>query len=308
VFDEPGRCLSPSCASPSPSRYEIDSGLSPLESSLNFTVNLGILAKFDSFSFGLSYASRPLGGSESGVEIDAPHSRIVPGAPGVANADGTTPTAMAPPLCPPGAGESCLFARLRYGLPDVFSAGATWLASRVFQIDLIGRYARWSAHEAAYVSVVAAPGSLAARGLPDQVALGRDFHDSADLRLRLIAKFQDSVRLSLGARIEMPAVSKRTINPAAIDGFKGEPSAAIEVRVSPKVRLRAGYAFSWMLPVNNQAGSRFDGSATDACARSGNSLEEPSCREKAQGFARPAVLGRYERYVHAASFGVLVDM
>jgi hypothetical protein len=93
-------------------------------------------------------------------------------------------------------------------------------------------------------------------------------------------------------RLETSAVPASHVNAAAIDGLKLEPSLAAEMRIWRQIRMSAGYAFTYMFPVDT-GNSVFDPTAVSNCAAAGGDLGTPACQERMNGQARPSAAGSY---------------
>src|SRR5581483_4830430 len=85
------------------------------------------------WELGLSFASRPLGTSGGGVAIGA--------------RDATVTRPGGAPLCAAGGPSTCVFADMRYHLPDTLIAGVTWHALARLDLTLIARWLTLSQHD-----------------------------------------------------------------------------------------------------------------------------------------------------------------
>jgi len=235
------------------------------------------------FNLGLSYTTAPLGTSGAvNVPLDNTQIRfpaMAEGAPG-------------PGLCPDGSTGSCLAGQMSYRLPSIYNLGATWQATKNWSVTGILRWLRYGAHDKITI-LIAGPSSQAVLGptVPDHVVLYRGFQDSFDLRGRLTYETKD-FRVGGTLRLETSAVPASHVNAAAIDGTKLEPSLAAEIRIWRQIRASAGYAFTWMFPVDTGA-SVFDPTAASACASAGGDLSTPACQARMNGQARPSAAGTY---------------
>jgi hypothetical protein len=106
--------------------------------------------------------------------------------------------------------------------------------------------------------------------------------------------------------METSAVPVSNVNAAAVDGFKIEPILASEVSLGRHLRLEAGYALEWMLPVSVD-NSVFDPSAAAACAQAQGDLRAPACQARRAGQARPTAAGRYTMLRHTLAFVATVS-
>jgi len=116
-------------------------------------------------------------------------------------------------------------------------------------------------------------------------------------------KLGEHVRLSGSLRGETSAVDANQVSPAAVDGFKIEPAVAAQVRLGSALVLSAGYAFTFMPAVTNNA-SVFDPSAAVTCAAAGGDLDNAACEQRRLGLARPTAAGRYTLTTQGFSFSI----
>jgi hypothetical protein len=252
-----------------------------------YFLSLGAHYRRGRFSLGLAYTSAPLG---TGGLVTLP----------MDNTQITPPGGTAGDLCPAPFPGNCLAGQLRYRLPSIYTAGATWQATGHWSVTGIVRFIRNGAHDNITV-LVAGPASQPALGssIPDHVVLYRGFTDSFDLRGRAV--YEDKhFRVGGTLRLETSAVPASHVNAAAIDGLKVEPSLAAEMRVWRQVRLSASYAFTYMFPVDTGT-SVFDPTAASACTAAGGDLSSPACQARMKGQARPSAAGTYHLWRQAFS-------
>ncbi len=276
-------------------RYDLASGFGAFDSAPSFTLGGGLHYRFDTWDLGLAYSSHPLNRAGSDVELDAPKSRLTP-----------PPRAGANALpCPAGRTDDCVFGHIAYDLPDTIIAGATWHTTPAWDLTGIARLTIWSRHDSIALRVVGPAGTdLSALGVPESVVLHRGFQDSWDVRLRATRALLDSGRLRLAAtlRFETSAVTPARLAPAAVDGFKIEPSLAVAARFG-RLGVAAGYAFTFVPEVNTGA-SAFDPRNAVACQGAGGDLGSGACRARLAGTARPTAAGRYGQHSHTASLAL----
>ena len=293
VFDEDTGLGDSSLPREDPSRaarYDLASrGIQPP----SYFLSLGAHYRRGRFSLGIAYTSAPLGTSGV-VTLGLDNTQITPpgGAPGGLCADPTT---------------NCLAGQMRYRLPSIYTAGATWQATPHWSATGIVRLMRNGEHDKITI-LVAGPTSQPAFGstIPDHVVLYRGFTDSFDVRGRAV--YEDRhFRASGTLRLETSAVPSSHVNAAAIDGLKIEPSLAAEWRVWRQVRMSVGYAFTYMFPVDTGT-SVFDPRAASACSAAGGDLSSPACQARMNGQARPSAEGTYHMWRQAlwvyTSFGL----
>jgi long-subunit fatty acid transport protein len=252
----------------------------------SYFLSLGAQYRRGRLSLGFSYTTAPLG-TAGLVSLSMDNTQITP--PGGAAGD----------LCPAST-PGCLAGQIRYRLPSIYTLGATWQATSHWSATGIVRWLRNSAHDEITV-LVAGPAAQTALGnsIPDHVVLYRGFTDSFDVRGRAV--YEDKhFRVGGTLRLETSAVPASRVSAAAIDGSKVEPSVAVEFRVWRQVRMSAGYAFTYMFPVDTGT-SVFDPRAVSACASAGGDLSNPACQAQSNGQARPSAAGTYHMWRQALS-------
>ena len=231
---------------------------------------------------GISYTSAPLG---TGGAVTVPMDNTQIG----------LPSASGPGLCAGAATSTCLLGQgqLIYRLPSMYNAGVTWQATKTWSATGIVRWVRNSAQNNITVLVVGptSQNNILGSSVPNQVVLYRGLSDSFDLRGRVVYTAKN-FRVGGTMRLETSAVPASHVNAAAIDGLKIEPSLAVEVKVWRKIRVSAGYAFTWMFPVSTGT-SVFDPTADSACTQAGGDLNSPACQARLNGQARPSAAGDY---------------
>jgi long-subunit fatty acid transport protein len=276
-------------------RYQIDSGLSPTDSSFSVMVSGGLLLQRPRWDAGLTYITRPVR-TDHGVTIKGRSSHVA--AP--ARAPGG-------PLCPSEDAGACFYAEAQYELPDTLIAGFTYHLNDRLDLTAILRWMNLSRHEAIDIRVMGpATNGLRPHGLPEQILLHRGFQDSEELRLRATLRLGERLLVSATLRGETSAVAAEEVSPAAVDGFKLEPAFAARVRLGP-LQLSAGYAFTFMPSVTNAA-SVFDPSAAVTCTDAGGDLGNAACEKRSLGLARPTAAGTYSLSAHAFSLSLAVRL
>jgi long-subunit fatty acid transport protein len=196
---------------------------------------------------------------------------------------------------------------MRYHLPDIFTAGVTWHATP--HLDAVGivRWVRYGSYDRITIRLVGPSGAgLLANNLPDQLVLYRGFQDSWDMRARLVHAPARWFRWSGTLRMETSAVPEANVNAAAVDGLKLEPALATEFSIGRHVRIAAGYALTWMVPVTVGA-SVFDPTAAAACAQALGDLSLPACQTRLAGQARPTAAGSYKMLRHTLALMTTVS-
>ena len=268
-------------------RYDISSGFGLGDAKFSLTLGGGIYYRRRSLEVGVAYQSHPIGGDTPGVEVAASRTTINQpprGAGGVG----------APVTC---AGQSarCVFGDISYKLPDAFIAGASWRVGAGLELSATLRFLLLSMHDRIDVRLLGP--SLDATGLPQHVVLYRGFKDVWDARVRVAYWWHEMARVGAGLRMETSAVDARAVNPAAVDGFKLQPSVLAEVRIARHFWLGGGYAFTYM-PAVTVTGSAFDPTSAKVCADANGNLTEPACGARLEGRARPSANGRYTSVTH----------
>ena len=248
-------------------------------------------------SLGFSYTSAPLG--TSGL-VNLPLDNTQVRLPAYATGGGAGPD-----LCPDPSTGNCLAGRMSYRLPSIYNLGATWQVNKNWSATAIVRWLRYGALDKITI-LVAGPSSGTTLGssVPDHVVLYRGFQDSLDLRGRVVYETKQ-FRVGGTLRLETSAVPASHVNAAAIDGTKIEPSLAADMRIWRQIRLSAGYAFTWMLPVDTGT-SVFDPTAAAACTNAGGDLSTPACQARMNGQARPSAAGTY--HLWRQTFSVLTTI
>jgi len=246
----------------------------------SYFIALGAHYHHGRFDLGLSYTSSPLGTSGA-VNLPLDNTQI--GLP--------SNLAGGPGLCP-ATSTNCLAGQMSYRLPSIYNLGARWQIAKNWYASGIVRWIRNGEHDKITILVVG-PASQTVLGssVPDHVVLYRGFQDSFDLRGRVVYETKQ-FRVGGTLRLETSAVPASHVNAAAIDGPKLEPSLAVDMRIWRQIRVSAGYAFTWMFPVDTGA-SVFDPTAASACASAGGDLNAPACQARMNGQARPSAAGTY---------------
>ena len=259
----------------------------------SYFLSLGAHYRHRNFDLWFSYTSAPLG---SGGEITLPMDNTRIGLPSSMGASAA--------LCPTS-NPNCVVGSMTYRLPSMYNLGATWQATKTWSITAIVRWIRDSAQDKITI-LVAGPtsqtilgGTVPGQSVPDHIVLYRGFRDSLDMRGRVVYATKE-FRVGGTLRLETSAVPAGNVNAAAIDGTKLEPSIAAEMRVWRQIRVGAGYAFTWMFPVDTGA-SVFDPTAASACATAKGDLGVPACQARMNGQARPSAAGTYHMWQQTLS-------
>jgi long-subunit fatty acid transport protein len=261
----------------------------------SYFVTGGIHFRRAAWEAGLAYTSAPLG-TGGAVRLAVQQSQVTPPA-----------TPATPALCSAMAHSPCVSGEMRYRLPDLFTAGVTWHATR--HLDAVGivRWVRYGSYDQIKIRVVGPSNdTLLGHNLPDQLVLYRGFQDSWDMRARLVHAPWPWFRWSGTLRMETSAVPNANVNAAAVDGFKIEPALATEFALGRHLRIAAGYALTWMLPVTVGT-SAFDPTAAAACARAADDLSSPACQTRLAGQARPTAAGNYKMLQHTLALVTTVS-
>jgi len=263
-------------------RYNISSGQGIENSKFSVTLGGGVYYHLRNLDLGLSYQSRPLGSTVAGVEVAGGQSSVtLP-----PNQGGGALT------CPGGQAGRCVFGDVTYRLPDVFIGGATWHLAPGLELTVMERWVWMHLHDRIDVRLVGP--SLDATGLPEHIVLYRGFHDVWDTRARIAYWWRERVHIGGELRVETSAVDNSGVNAAAVDGFKVEPVALIEVRVSRRFWLGAGYGLT-IMPAVTVTNSVFNPTAATTCADMGGDLN--ACAARNAGSARPTAAGTYTSFV-----------
>jgi Outer membrane protein transport protein (OMPP1/FadL/TodX) len=270
-------------------RYNLASGQGIENSKFSVTLGGGLYYHLHNLDLGLSYQSRPLGSTVAGVEVAGGQSSV------------TLPPNTLPPnqggsalTCPGGQSSRCVFGDITYRLPDVFIGGVTWHPAPGLELTVMERWVWMHLHDRIDVRLVGP--SLEAAGLPEHIVLYRGFHDVWDTRARIAYWWRERVHVGGELRVETSAVDNSGVNAAAVDGFKVEPVALVEVRVSRRFWLGAGYGLT-IMPAVTVTNSVFQPTAATACADSGGDLNLKACAARNAGEARPTAAGTYTSFV-----------
>jgi hypothetical protein len=271
-------------------RYNLASGQGIENAKVSLTLGGGIYYRYRNLEMGLSYQSRPLGSTVSGVEVAGGESTL------------TLPPSQGggPLTCPGGQTTRCVFGDITYRLPDVFIGGVSWHLRPGLELALMTRWIWMHLHDRIDVRLIGP--TLDAVGLPEHIVLYRGFHDVWDTRARLAYWWRERVRIGGELRVETSAVDTSGVNAAAVDGFKVEPVALIEVRLSRRLWLGAGYGIT-IMPAVTVTNSVFDPNAAVSCASSGGDLN--ACQARNAGSARPSADGTYTSLVQ--DFGLTLN-
>lgn len=296
VFDEdtglrPGvACGGAPCGPSNPAAaatYDVGSGLDPIESSLAFTFAFGLHLTRPSYAVGVALTTRPLG--SEGISIRANRNEVT-----------VPPRDQGRRLCPEGGPTPCVLGELRYDLPDVLSAGATFALGPSWEAGVVARWLTFSRHDRIDLRIVGP--ADASTSVPSHVVLHRGFRDVLDVRARATRSLGERVHLTAGLRAETSAVPAAHVSPAAPDAFKVEPSLALRLRVWRGLAFTAGYAHAFFLPV--EGGSAFDPGAPTACEAAGGALSDPACVRRAAGLGRAGAAGRTTQSMQTLSLSV----
>jgi len=293
VFDEDTALGGPSAEDPNTAaRYDLatDGTQAP-----SYFVVGGIHFRRAAWEVGLAYFSSPLGGDGT-VKLSMERSQVAPPA-----------TAGTSDLCSTVGHSPCVSSEMRYRLPDIFTAGVTWHATS--HLDAVGivRWVRYGEYDRITIRLVGPSGTgLLGNGLPDQLVLYRGFQDSWDLRARLVHAPLRWFRWSGTLRMETSAVPEANVNAAAVDGLKFEPAMAAEFTLGRHLRIAAGYALTWMVPMT-VSNSVFNPAAAAACAQAAYDLSSPACQTRLAGQALPTAAGSYKMLQHTLALMTTVS-
>jgi long-subunit fatty acid transport protein len=255
----------------------------------------GIHFRRAAWEVGLAYSSAPLGGDGT-VKLAMERSQVTPPA-----------TAATSDLCSTVGHSPCVSSEMRYHLPDIFTAGVTWHATSHLNAVGIVRWVRYGEYDRITIRLVGPSGTgLLGNGLPDQLVLYRGFQDSWDLRARLVHAPMRWFRWSGTLRMETSAVPEANVNAAAVDGLKLEPALATEFTLGRHLRIAAGYALTWMIPVT-VGNSVFNPAAAAACAQAAYDLSSPACQTRLAGQALPTAAGSYKMLQHTLALMTTVS-
>jgi long-subunit fatty acid transport protein len=301
VFDEdtalaaPGvLCDGSPCGVENPAaaaRYTVGSGLGVFDASVSFTLAAGMHFRRGRFEAALAYASPPLGTQGGGVVINAPRTDVTP----------PPRLGAGPSLCPPDQPAPCMFGRIGYDLPAVFTGAVTWHATPTVAVTVVGRWLTFSRHERIDVRVVSSSAvALRDLGIPDSVRLFRGLRDVIEGRVRVERELAAWLRVGAAVRVDTGAVAPSHLSPGVVAGPTVEPAVMVELRAPSWLRVTAGYALA-VTPARTTETSVFDPTAAVACENARGDLATPECYKRLAGAARPTAAGRYSALGHTAS-------
>lgn len=271
-------------------RYNIASGQGIGNAKFSVTLGGGVYYRLRNLEMGLSYQSRPLGSTVAGVEVAGGQSSVT-----------LPPLKGGGPLtCAGGQSSRCVFGDISYRLPDVFIGGITWHLRAGLELTIMERWVWMHLHDRIDVRLIGP--TLEAAGLPQHVVLYRGFHDVFDTRARIAYWWHERVHLGGELRVETSAVDSNAVNAAAVDGFKIEPVALVEVRVSRRFWLGAGYGLT-IMPAVTVADSVFKPIDGNTCPLQGGDLN--ACQAVLDGRARPTANGTYTSFTQ--DFGLTLN-
>ncbi len=277
-------CNGIACGAENPqaaARFNVASGHGLGDAKFSVTLAGGIYWRRRNLELGLAYQSRPIGGTDGGVEVSGQRSSA------------TLPlrdTGGAPVSCAGGQTDRCVFGDLKYKLPDVFIAGVTWRLKPGLELTAMVRWLWMHVHDRIDVRLFGP--ALDTHGLPQHIVMYRGFRDVWDTRVRVSYWWREQIRIGAAMRVETSAVPTDAVNPAAIDGLKLQPTALIEIRLMRQLWLGGGYGITFM-PSVNVTNSVFNPVFARDCADSGGNLATEACQARLDGRARPTAAGRY---------------
>jgi long-subunit fatty acid transport protein len=287
-------------------RYDVSSGHNIGDAKFSVTLGGGIYYRKRSFELGVAYQSRPFGGDVTGVEV--------------AGARTTVTLPLRDPMgggsvvgCANQQSDRCIFGDISYRLPDVWIAGATWRLRPGLELTAMVRWLWLSMHDKIDIRLSGQPLDTSGRDLPQHVVLWRGFKDVWDTRVRVSYWWRERIRVGAMLRLETSAVDTAAVNAAAVDGFKIQPVALIEVRILRQLWLGGGYGITFM-PTVDVSNSVFNPDLVPACVNqptdmprgAGGSLTDMACKQRLNGQARPTANGRYT--ARTQDFGVTLTL
>ncbi len=270
-------------------RFDLDSGLDPFSSALNFTFGGGILLDRPSYRLGLAYASAPLGTDGGGITTSLRHAQV------------TRPSRQGGgSVCVQDPASPCVLGDLRYDLPDMITMGATWKGLAAWEFSTVGRWLNFSRHDRMNLRLVGPVQGGLRPEIPEQIVLHRGFRDVLDLRIRVTRRIGTRTVIGGALRFETSAVPASSASPAAPDGFKIAPALMAQIFLGRGITFGVGYAFTYVLPVD-PAGTAFDPDAERICQDARGDLSAPACAKRRAGLARGSALGRISQHGHTFS-------
>ena len=262
------------------------------------TLTTGLYYSRRTWEAGASFTSRPFGGQVSASAVIVGDQSGVTRAPRDVNA--MTP---APVTCDNrrADGMGCVFADIVYKLPYILTAGFAWHPRSGWEITAIERILSFPSDDVIDIRLTGQ--TLDAAHVPAHIVLYRGYGTVADTRLRVANWVKEWLRIGAGLRYESSALPASAVSPAAVDNRKFEPTAMILIRAARHLWIGAGYAFTYMLPVNTTA-SAFDPTAAQGCVAAGGDLNAAPCSLRKDGLARATAVGSYRHFEHDFSLSV----
>jgi len=153
-------------------------------------------------------------------------------------------------------------------LPDLFTAGVTWHATR--HLDAVGivRWVRYGSYDQITIRLVGPSGdTLLGKTLPDQLSCTAVSRIAGTCG-RVWFTHPGPGPLERDAAPGNLGRAEANVNAAAVDGPKLEPALATEFTLGRHLKIAVGYALAWMFPVT-VGNSTFDPTAAAALPAGG---------------------------------------
>jgi long-subunit fatty acid transport protein len=287
-------------------RYDVYSGHNISDAKFSLTLGAGLYYRKRSFELGVAYQSRPIGGDVNGVEVAGARTTVTLPPRDMMGGGSVLP-------CANQQSDRCIFGDISYRLPDVWIAGATWRLRPGLELSAMVRWLWLSVHDKIDIRLSGQPLDTNGRDLPQHVVLWRGFKDVWDTRVRISYWWRERIRVGAMLRLETSAVDSAAVNAAAVDGFKIQPVALIEVRILRQLWLGGGYGITFM-PTVEVTDSVFKPELARMCVNqptdnppgAGGSLADPACQQGLAGQPRPTAVGRYT--ARTQDFGVTLTL
>lgn len=281
-------------------QVDIGSNQGIFSSKAAVTLTTGLYFRRRAWQFGVSFASRPLGGDVGGAAVIVGDQSSVRRAPRDVN---ETSPALVSCDNQRADGRGCVFADIVYKLPYILTGAVSWNPRPGLELTALGRILSFPANDVIDIRLTGA--ALADTGVPAHIVLHRGYGTVVDTRLRFAAWIREWIRVGAGLRFESGALPLRSVSPATVDNQKFQPTAMLLIRPVRHLWIAAGYGFTYMLPVNNDT-SAFDPTAARDCALAGGDLGPgtPSCQLRKEGLARGTAAGSYRHYAHDFSLSM----
>lgn len=285
-FAQATACAVPPCPAEDPASdavLNLGSGMGILSAKFAVTLGAGIYFRRRAWAFGFSYSSRPFGDVDGASLIAADRSQV-------SRAVGSAGQTSFP-----------IYADVVYKLPYTMTGGVAWHPVPGTEVSAIARLLSFPAGDVIDIRLTSA--GLSQAGIPAHIVLHRGYDTVLDTRVRVSRWLNERLRIGAGLRFETSGLPSNAVSPAAVDGYKVEPTAMVLFQPVRSLSIQAGYGFTYMLPVTASP-SIYQPTADADCTTAGGDLRNPNCMARLDGTARPTAAGRYRHFEHDFSLSL----